>query len=320
MSEVILCNKPFNASLFKQQCAIDTDPVGSCDMPELSLLKPYRPYQLKPSQNHLSRSLVNQLSVGNRAKTITDFSLAMGSEAVTALAKVKDDFKNQESAFIGSGVGVASSRLDGFAKAVKRYEEALNRYQQNKNTGNRMHVKMAYNKMSLQFSREFNHAQNQATNANRSPLFNMKRALNIAKDSRNESSIAKLQVTNQAQVNSLARFGSHAKFLTNNLAAIDFTSRSAGIINTAKYGGNWHKEMFVESSGFAAGGGMGILASRVGFGLVSALPMVAALTPMGLVILVGVGLTVASMSILTDSGSKELAESYYDSIMKWLLN
>ena len=66
----------------------------------------------------------------------------------------------------------------------------------------------------------------------------MKRALNIAKDSRNESSIAKLPVTNQAQVNSLARFGSHAKFLTNNLAAIDFTSRSAGIINTAKYEGN----------------------------------------------------------------------------------
>lgn len=87
MSEVILCNKPFNASLFKQQCAIDNNPIGSCDMPELSLLKPYTPYQLKPSQNHLSRSLANQLSVGNRAKVVTDFSLGMGSDSVIALAK-----------------------------------------------------------------------------------------------------------------------------------------------------------------------------------------------------------------------------------------
>ena len=183
-----------------------------------------------------------------------------------------------------------------------------------------MHVKMAYNKMSLQFSREFNHAQNQATNANRSPLFNMKRALNIAKDSRNESSIAKLQVTNQAQVNSLARFGSHAKFLTNNLAAIDFTSRSAGIINTAKYGGNWHKEMFVESSGFVAGGLTGINVAKVGMGFARTLPMVAMLTPMGVVILIGVGLAVAGASVYMDKAGKSVAAEYYDDIMKWITN
>jgi hypothetical protein len=320
MSEVILCNKPFNTSLFKKQCDIDSDPIGSCDRPELSLVKPYTPYQIKPSQNNLSRSLANQLSVGNRARSVTDFALAMGSDSVNALAKVKDNFKNQEATLIGSGVGVVSSRLDGFAKAVKNYEEALFRYHQNKSSGNRMHVEMNYKKMTLQFNREYNTAKSLSKNANRSPLFNVNRGLGIAKDSRSERSIAKLQVTNQAQVNSLARFGSHAKFLTNNLAAIDFTSRSAGIITTAKNEGNWHKEMFIESSGYAAAGGMGILTSRVGFGIVRTLPMVAALTPMGLVILVGVGLTVAGISILTDIGSKELAESYYDSIMKWLLH
>lgn len=147
-----------------------------------------------------------------------------------------------------------------------------------------MQVKMAYNKMMLRFSSEFNHAKNQTINANRSPLFNMKRALNIAKDSRSERSIAKLQVTNQAQVNSLARFGSHAKFLTNNLAAIDFTSRGAGIINTAKYEGNWHKKMFVESLSFAASTRGATIVGQIGMGLVRTLPMVVALTPLGIVI------------------------------------
>lgn len=318
MSEIILCNKPFNASLFKQQCGIDSDPLGSCDRPELSLLKPYTPYQLKPSQNHLSRSLANQLSVGNRVKAITDFSLAMGSEAVTALAKVKDDFKNQESAFIGSGVGVISSRLEGFAKAVKGYEGALNRYQQNKSSGNRMHVKMAYNKMSLQFSSEFNNAQSQTINANRSPLFNVNRGLGIARDSRSERSIAKLQVTNQAQVNSLARFGSHAKFLTNNLAAIDFTSRGAGIITTAKYGGNWHKEMFVESLSFAASARGATLVGQIGMGLVRTLPMVIALTPAGVVILIGVALVTAGSAIAINNWAKSNGGNWYDDIMNWM--
>ncbi len=146
----------------------------------------------------------------------------------------------------------------------------------------------------------------------------MKRALNIAKDSRNESSIAKLQVTNQAQVNSLARFGSHAKFLTNNLAAIDFTSRSAGIINTAKYGGNWHKEMFVESLSFAASTRGATFVGQVGMGLVRTLPMVVALTPLGVVILIGVGLVTAGSAIAINNWAKNNGENWYDDIMKWI--
>ena len=282
------------------------------------MLKPYTPYQFKPSQNNLSRSLSNQLAVGNRAKAITDFSLEVGNDSLIALAKIKDNFKNQESAFIGSGVGVVSSRLDGFAKAVKTYEASLFRYQQNKSAGNRMYAKMAYNKMTLSFSREFNTAKSIATHANRSPLFNVNRALGIARDSRSERSIAKLQVTSQAQVNSLARFGSHAKFLTNNLAAIDFTSRGAGIITTAGNRGNWHKEMFVESLSFAASTRGATIVGQIGMGLVRTLPMVIALTPAGIVILIGVGLVTAGTAIAINNWAKSNGGNWYDDIMNWI--
>lgn len=181
-----------------------------------------------------------------------------------------------------------------------------------------MHVEMNYKKMTLQFHREYNTAKSLSKNTNRSPLFNVDRGLGIAKNSRSERSIAKLHVTNQAQVNSLARFGSHAKFLTNNLAAIDFTSRSAGIITTAKNEGDWHKEMFIESLSFAASTRGATFVGQVGMGLVRTLPMVVALTPLGIVLLIGVGLVTTGSAIAINNWAKSNGENWYDDIISWI--
>lgn len=103
------------------------------------------------------------------------------------------------------------------------------------------------------------------------PLTNSSRALNIARSSRR---IAKLHVFDQVQASRLVQFGKYGRFLGNGLAVIDFGSRVGNIHNSYKAGDNWYREMFIESTSFAASARVGVVAANVGAFLV-------ALTPFG---------------------------------------
>lgn len=74
------------------------------------------------------------------------------------------------------------------------------------------------------------------------------------------------------------KFSQHAKFLGNGLAVIDFGGRVGNIHNSYKAGGNWEREMFIESSSFVAATVVGTLAVDAG-GAALAFLMVA--TPVG---------------------------------------
>ncbi|WP_281557312.1 hypothetical protein [Thalassomonas sp. RHCl1] len=111
-------------------------------------------------------------------------------------------------------------------------------------------------------------------------LSNIERGKNIVKSSRN---VTKLDVSSQAQASELVEFTKYTKFLGNGLAVIDFTSRVGNIHNTHKAGGNWHRQMFIESSGFAASAAAGTIAINAGG---AALSMLMVATPIGWVGLV----------------------------------
>ncbi|QUM87335.1 hypothetical protein HWV03_14665 [Moritella sp. 36] len=98
----------------------------------------------------------------------------------------------------------------------------------------------------------FHHELKAVTGANKSargtPLTSGTRATNIARSSRN---VAKLNIVSQVQTSNLVKFSQYTKFLGNGLAVIDFGGRVGNIHNSYKAGGNWEREMFIESSSFA---------------------------------------------------------------------
>lgn len=142
------------------------------------------------------------------------------------------------------------------------------------------------------------------------------RSTNIARSSRN---VAKLNITSQIQAHNLVKFTQHAKFLGNGLAVIDFTSRVGNVHTSYKSGGEWERDLFIESSSFALSAGIGIAAVNVG---TAALGLVIAATPIGWVGLIigGVAIagTAAAASVGVNSAVQENAGSWYDSIMKAL--
>jgi hypothetical protein len=134
---------------------------------------------------------------------------------------------------------------------------------------------------------------------------------------------SRLDVGSSVEATDLVRFAQHAKFLGNGLAVIDFGSRAGDIYTDYKAGGNWEREMFVQSSSFIASAGTGAGLTVLGMTAVETAIEAAALaaTPAGWVLIVA-GLAVAGVAAAGAIYSSGLSEknmgSVYDRIMSWI--
>ena len=212
--------------------------------------------------------------------------------------------------------------MSGFAGSVKSYQNALMAYRAAlplnpaARTLAKQKAHAAFDKMQLHFRHELNSVTGQVKSRRGTPLTNAHRATNIADSSRN---FAKLNVTSQVQANSLVKFAQHTRFLGNGLAVVDFGSRIGNIQTTYKSGGDWERELFIESSSFAASAATGVITAKVG---VAALGFIVMATPVGWAGLIVGGVAVAGVAAAASIGMngvvKDRAGTTFDQIMKWL--
>ncbi|PCI49228.1 MAG: hypothetical protein COB43_06740 [Oceanospirillales bacterium] len=220
---------------------------------------------------------------------------------------------------MGASTSVYANRLGGFAGSVKDYQAALMEYRQaivsksSMKAAMKQKAQVAFEKMQSQFRNELKMVTAQVKARRGIPLTNVERATNIAESSRN---VAKLNVTSQVQANNLVKFTKYAKVLGNGLAVIDFGSRAGNIHNSYQAGDNWERELFVESSSFAASAIAGTVAVNAG---VAALTLLIVATPVGWVgLLVGgaaVAASAAGASMWINGQVKENGGDWYDRIM-----
>lgn len=154
-----------------------------------------------------------------------------------------------------------------------------------------------------------------AEKAHHSIIFN--RGVNLARSSR---SVAKLDITSQVQASRLAQLGRHAKFLGNGLVILNVAERVGNIHTSYQAGQKWERELFIESSSFAASAVMGAVLTNIGS---SALILLTVATPGGWVLIIG-GLAVAGVAaggaMAMNSYAKDSSGGLYDYIMSGLNN
>lgn len=322
MSEILLCNKPATDEYLSNTCGIDTNFIhgNSCSKP--AALSAYTPYMYTENFGSLDQHLIARLSTPKKAKELTNLSLSFGGDNTVALAEMTSKLHEYNVGLLGASTSVYANRLDGFTGAVKEYQDSLMAYREaiKSNTTSRAVAKekalRAFQNLQFRFKHELN-TINAGVRARRgTPLTSSKRATNIAHSSRN---VAKLNVTSQTQAHNLVKFTQHAKFLGNGLAVIDFTSRIGNVHNEYKAGGEWERELFIESSSFAASAGAGILAVNAG---AAALSLLIVATPVGWVGLIIGGVAVAgasaAASITANNIVKNKSGGLYDQIMGYL--
>jgi hypothetical protein len=319
MSEILLCNQPMKADLLSSSCGIDSDLIHGKGCSKPDSISAFTPYVLGQELSTFDSQIISALSAPKVANNLTNLSLSFGGDNTIALAEMTNKLQEYNVGLMGASTSVYANRLGGFAGAVKEYQDALMAYRGaiNSSTGAKSIAKQkafkAFQNLQFRFKHELN-AINAGIKARRgTPLSSATRATNIARSSRN---VAKLNVSSQAQAHNLVKFTQHAKFLGNGLAVIDFTSRVGNIHNEYKSGGEWERELFIESSSFAASAGAGILAVNVG---TAALGLLMVATPVGWVGLIIGGIAVAgaaaTTSIVVNNAIKDNSGSWYDSIM-----
>jgi hypothetical protein len=258
------------------------------------------------------------LEHGLPRKDITDMAFDFGEENTIAITEIAAGLRGHGAAAVGAATSIYARRMQGFGNAIQRYQDALLEYravvESNPAAASAARQKAidAFRKLQKGFQRETKTITSGIRARRGLALTNSTRALNIARSSRR---VAKLHLFDQLQASRLVRFGKYGKFLGNSLAVIDFGSRVGNIHNSYQADENWYREMFIESTSFAASAGIGLAAANVGAFLV-------ALTPFGWAGLIVGGILVAgataTVSIKTDSYLKSKSGGWYDEIMKWL--
>ncbi len=322
MSEVLLCNQTMSSGSLKSQCSIDIGEFSAlgCSKPEMIIAN--RPYLLKGSKSPFGTTALAQLSNPSISRNVTELSLSYGGDNLIALADITAKMQEYNIGLMGASTSVYANRIGGFVGAVKNYQGALMEYRQAATSNSPFKVaakqkaSMAFQKMQREFGHEVKVVAGQVKSRKGTPLTNIDRGLNIARSSRN---ITKLDVSNPVQTNNIVKFAKQAKYLGNGLAVIDFGSRVGNIHNSYQAGGNWEREMFIESSSFAASAGAGIVAVNAG---AAALTFLMVATPIGWVGLIVSGIAVAGVaataSISANNYTKNISGSLYDDIMKWI--
>ena len=250
-------------------------------------------------------------------------SLSFGEDNTLALAEMTKTLQDYNVGLIGASTSVYASRVGGFTGAVKEYQNALLFYRdeiQRKSPFKSLAKQKAFRAFQ-QLQIQFRHELNAVSSVNRSrrgtPPTSATRATNIASSSRN---VARLNITSQTQANNIVRFTDHARFLGTGLAAIDFTNRIGNIHIEYISKGEWERELFIESSSFAASALAGTAAVNAG---ATALGILVVATPIGRIGLVVGGIAIAgaaaTVSISMNNYVKDNSGRLYDDIMTRIL-
>ncbi|MCP4342509.1 MAG: hypothetical protein GY799_27420 [Desulfobulbaceae bacterium] len=323
MNEMMLCNQALSPTTLQNQCGIDVEQLSAFNCAKPTMVAVHTPYLIGGNDFGFNRSVLSQLSPMLVARELTNLSLSYGGDNVVALAEITTKLENYNIGLMGTSTAVYANRIGGFAGSVKDYQAALMEYRRAITSNSALKALFkekahtAFERMQSQFQNELNLVVGQVKARRGMPLTNAKRATNIARSSRN---VAKLNITSHVQTSNLVKLSKQAKFLGNGLAVIEFGSRVGNIHNSYQAGGNWERDLFIESSSFVASAGAGILAVKSGIGALSLL-MVA--TPVGWVGLIIGGIAVAGVAVAASIGMnnvvKEKSGELYDDIMKWAL-
>lgn len=321
MTEVLLCSTPLNPQTLQSQCGIPIDQLSAPGRAKTRTVAPYTPYFMGGGNDNAIQSILSQISP-QPAKELTNLALSYGDENLVALSDISAKLREYNVGLMGASTSVYANRIGGFAGAVREYQAALMEYRQAVVSNSavkvaaRQNAAVAFKRMQARFGHELHAVTIQARASARrgTPLTSAERATNIARSSR---TAVKLQVSSQVQANNLVKFSQHAKFLGNGLAVIDFGSRVGNVHNAYQAGGEWERELFIESSSFAASASTGIIAANLGS---AALGFLVAATPIGWVGLIVGGLaiagTAAAASIYVNGVTKERSGDIYDDIMR----
>ncbi|WP_164498066.1 hypothetical protein [Nitrincola tibetensis] len=325
MTNIILCNQSLRGDILSNTCGIESNLLYARQGTQPETLARFTPYAACEDFTPQDQHILSCLSAPNVSRELTNLSLSYGEKNILAIADVSNRLNEYNIGLIGASTNVYVSRMGEFGQAVKEYQDALLTYRDTMRSGATPLSKMAakhraersFARMQVSYRHEISKVNSRSRAGRRgTPLTSSTRGTNIARSSRN---VASLNLNSRIEADNLVRFTQYAKFLGNGLTVIDFTSRVGHIHNSYEAGGEWERDLFIESSSFAASAVVGSGVAKAG---VLGIGFLMVATPVGWVGLVVGGAAVASTAAAASLGTnywvKNNAGHWYDSLLRTL--
>lgn len=327
MAEILLCNIPTKINELEAQHGVSPDELVTTIPPANSqLLRPHHPYLIAGNPTIDERQLLTLLGTGESTRNLTNISLTYGPENTVGLAHLMHDVKGRmekhEFAMGTTGTAMDAYKLrsEKFVEAVTEYQKALLNYRNVYKTNPtskmlaKQRVTRAFNELQGKFKYELNTMTQKIRARKGIPLTNEQRGLNIARSSRN---VAKLELANQVEASRVIKLAKTTRIIGNGLAVVDFGMRASNVYDSYKEGKNWERDLFIESSSFAASAYTGGIVLDAGM---TALGFLVMATPIGWIGLIIGGAVVIGAAAYTgyemNKVTKENGGEIYDHIMK----
>ena len=255
---------------------------------------------------------------GDDSLVLADFVAAQQAAAEAAYHRTDANlgYASHANTFAGAGAAVYGARASGFREALLHYHEVLDSLFNHTRVGRgaskargamRRDVRAAFDLLNDRFHHELKRL-NAPSN---SPLSSSRQGIIIAE--RRRTQYSKIEVTNSYDQSRMARLAGAARVAGPGLIALDLSLRVATVHNERASGGDWQREAVVQSAGFGAATGTGVL---VGLGakaaLVSAKIGLMA-TPVGWVAVIGTAAVVGyGLATGMDKGSQFVTGRLWD--------
>lgn len=315
MSQFILCDRTFYPDALESRCGLRVADLADqlCSPPKR--IDPYTPYLVSGTGDANSQRIQTMLT-RPQAKKIVELSNMCGADNVLALStlfnRLSENLADDKStAVIGATTDAYNNRAKNFSGSVKQYQNSLLIYRDAVKSESadigiaKKSAEAAFSEMQSKFQIELSQIKSTAGSRG-TPLNSLQRGLNIARDSRN---ITRLNLGSSLETSQLLRFTGYATALGNGVAIIDLASRIGNVRQSYASGGNWEREMFIESASLGASAGVGYMAGIAG---AAALGFLVALTPLGWIGLIVVIAGVGYASYKTNEIVKRNAGTWFD--------
>ena len=217
---------------------------------------------------------------------------------------------------VGAGATASEARLTGFQKALLNYQNALEALHKHKGTGRgpsaakmelRNRVRRTYTELQTKYHAEINKlASPGSLGKNRgNALASAERGITLA-----QRRGRGINVASNAQAIQIANLAKGVSYMGKGFVGLDAGIRIHGVHNTYKQGGNWQREAAIQATGFGFGGAAGLATGKAVVAGLTTLGL--GLTPVGWVVLIGIGLAAGFAAYTVDNASKNFTASLWD--------
>ena len=318
MPSLLLCRNPTATDSLCRDLGIPEDCIRDSRGGQPEVLRSHSPYLLGACHDPGEHAVCSMLQP--HGQLLTEMCFDFGASTTLGLADLTGELRRYGVAGVGAGADLYSERIDQFVDAVREHQRNMVAYHQATRKGaanNKAALAEAHGKLvqsgsdlNRRFARELELSTQRLRPRQRTLMSDRRQMPDLVRQQRR---VARLDVGSQIEAHAIVGLSRSTRFVGPTMVMVDLGMRVDDVFEAYESGDDWQRKAFVEAGGFTASFTAGRLLTGAALGTIE---VMLAATPVGWIVILGVGLAATAAIVAGSSGAdylgKQIAASLYD--------